>query len=405
MEYVTQLILIAMFGLLTFYQVVSQGIFSCMIMAVLSIVSVITAFNYYEPLAALMSDYGVSVVGPQSVSFLGLFALTLFGLRQFSDRFIRGNMNFPQAIDRAGSTVFASVASLVMVGAIAIGFQLMPVNSVVMGFDRCPDLNDAEEDRSLWIKADEFVLGIIKHSSRHCFANNNNFSQLYPNGFLREQYFNRITPKGYEGMRHEAAHSALLQAKESFYYRTVDLEKTKIKLGSEVLKAKANETYILVTVEIDCGNEGSKKVKATTGARDNDGKVRMAYSHMKLVGYNSKDPKSKSYAVYPIAYKHVKGADGLVKNAHIKRKAMANLGPSLLMQGVELNEGDFSDAGSNLIKTLLFKWPEKLSPNYTMFLEFKRSSRADISMKKLMDPDAEHLKEESEPKEEEKTEN
>ncbi|MBI9015886.1 MAG: CvpA family protein [Phycisphaerae bacterium] len=384
MEFFAQLILIVIFLILTFFQVFSQGVFSCIIMAVLAVVSSITAFNYYEPLAALMSDYGVSVVGPQAVSFLGLFALTLFGLRQFSDRFIRGNMNFPKFIDRVGCTFFASITSMVMVGVIAIGFQLMPVDAKIMGFDRCENLEDAEEDNHLWIRADEFVLWIIEHSSQYCFANNNNFSQLYPNGFLREQYFNRITPKGYEGMRHEAAHNALLQTKDSFFYRTVDPAEISILIDKKKVEPTEKETYILLTIEIDSGTEGSKKDKGSTGARDNDGKIRMAYAHMKLVGYDPKNPKGESFAVYPIAYKHAIGPGGLPENKPMKRKEMANLKMSLPMQGVKPDDGDFSDSGS-LTKTLLFKWPAKLSKDNIMFLEFKRSSKADISIKKLLE--------------------
>ncbi|MCK4629217.1 MAG: hypothetical protein KAT56_09445, partial [Sedimentisphaerales bacterium] len=51
-------------GILIFYQVFTQGLFSNIIMAVLSLVAAITALNYYEPLAALLNDkVGIMNIG------------------------------------------------------------------------------------------------------------------------------------------------------------------------------------------------------------------------------------------------------------------------------------------------------------------------------------------------------
>ena len=57
------LILCVVVGGLVYYQVFTQGLFSTLIMAVLSLVSAVIALNYYEPLATLLNDLGLANFG------------------------------------------------------------------------------------------------------------------------------------------------------------------------------------------------------------------------------------------------------------------------------------------------------------------------------------------------------
>ena len=75
-EQLTELFL----SLLTVFQVFKQGFFSALIMAVLSLVSAVVAFNYYEPLGALLNDQGMGNYGPYGAALMVIFVLTLLVL-------------------------------------------------------------------------------------------------------------------------------------------------------------------------------------------------------------------------------------------------------------------------------------------------------------------------------------
>ena len=65
------------------------------------------------------------------------------------------------------------VSSLVVVGMIALGFQMLPISAKFITFDRCPELNDSSEDRNLFPNVDGFVVGLMNVASNSCFAGEN----------------------------------------------------------------------------------------------------------------------------------------------------------------------------------------------------------------------------------------
>ena len=95
-------------GTLIYVQVSKQGLFSNLIMAVLSVVSAMISFNYYELLATKLVTAGLAV-GAQGVALLLIFFVSLLLLREIFDHVIRGNMNFVAAIETADQKKRASI--------------------------------------------------------------------------------------------------------------------------------------------------------------------------------------------------------------------------------------------------------------------------------------------------------
>jgi len=160
---------------LTFYQIFTQGLFSSFIMAGLCMISALLALNFYEPLAGTLGRFGIGSFGPQTICLMGLFFLSLLAMRELTDRLIRGNMNFSLFIDRIGAAVFGLISSMIVAGMIALGFQHLSISAEILGFNRCPDLGNAKEDKGLFPGADSLFLEI-----QHLF-----FTTLGPDGIDR----------------------------------------------------------------------------------------------------------------------------------------------------------------------------------------------------------------------------
>lgn len=337
------LIACVLVGILTFYQVHTQGLFGSLIMAVLSIVAALISLNYFEQLSDLLSGLGLALFGPRTISLMGLFIISLLLLRELFDRLVQGNMNFPLIVDRVGSVLFGLVASLVSVGMIAIGIQSLPIPQVFLMFDRYPDLADSQADRTIFPNVDGFVLGLASQASDYCFAGSSNFSQVHPD-MLRQLYLNRIALD--PASRREAAADSL--AITSAY--VLGQEMAGLTDGIPIL-ADRGGCLIAVRASISMGAGGKKN----RGAGDVDGKIRCTLGNFRLVGYDRTDRHGEGYSVYPL---------GVLKPG------------GRFVDAIGLDKGKvFSDRG---VMDLVFDWPaevEKVSP---LFLEFKGTARADL---------------------------
>ena len=337
--------------ILVYFQVFSQGLFGTLIMAVLSIVSAQVALNYYEPLAGVLADLGLASFGPQTISLMGLFVLTLLGLRELSDRFIRGNMTFPQIIDRSGSVVFALISSLTITGMIALGLQMSGAGAIFLIFDRCPELNNPKADKNLYPCGDAFVLSLMKQTSNYCFAGGNSFSQVHPD-MLRDLHFNRLIPKNYEGSRHEAAQDAISIGTARFI--RYDIRNT---VSGQKMEVDVDERLLVMEINI---RAGSGK-RGDRGAGDVDNEIRVSLGDFRLVGFDPDDRSSEVYCRYPLGYLEADGQS--------TQGGPPDTGRHFSSRNVKVN--------------LVFSWPRKANKIIPLFVDFKHSARAEVNVKEL----------------------
>ncbi len=400
------IILCGMVGILVYFQVFSQGLFSAMIMAVLSALAAIVALNYQECLANIIMDNGLWAP-PYATSLLGSFSIILLILREAFDRVIRGNMNFSLLVDRIGSAIFAFLAAMVIVGMIAIGFQSLPVDSTILGFNRCkglkitvtemgqdrPDKKEAEaflyavgdefkfrkldnppEDaqwNSLFPSCDSFVEKMFNHVSKYSFSNDTVYAHVHPN-ITQELYLNRLTPLNYEGMRHEAKNDSIKLNMEGVYLiESDDKNISKIQLNEDFDKPlEDDEVFIAVTVTIN------------SDAADIDKKIRFALSNFRLVGFDPGDRDSKGCSRYPEIGKFIP----VPKDKKSLKKMLFAKGAVIR----SLNQGYCSDGGKSVLGTVLFRWPSDIKKITPLFLEFKHSARVDMpSAKRLLNEESE----------------
>jgi hypothetical protein len=320
-------------------------------MAVLTIVSATVAINYYEQLSSLIGDFGLGKLAGPMVPLLVVFAVTLLALRSAVDKLVRGNMKFPQIIDRAGSAVFALISSLVITGMIMLGFQMAPMGEKILGYTRCPDAAKPQERNNWYPMGDKLAVSLFTQGSKYCFSGDNNFQQIHPD-FLGELQFNRMVPADYKGSRQEAA-------KDAIQIENVWTMGHEIKTDKGDLTAGSGELFLAVRINI---KPGSGK-RGGYGAADVDRAIRLSLGQVRMVGFDTGSRFSEGYSRYPRAF--VDPASGRIKQGN-------------------LSEGIFFAAGGMAVIDLIFEWPEKIKDTPPLFVEFKRSARADVDSKKLI---------------------
>ena len=341
------LIICVLVGVLTFYQVFKQGAFSALIMAVLSIVSALLALNYYAVLSPYLYKWGVAGFGPNGICLVVLFAVCLLILRLICDSVVSGNMNLALPIDRAGAAIFGAISSLTVVGIIVLGFQLLPVSTSLVGFDRCPELNDPGEDRRLFPNADGFVVGLMGTASKYCFAGENKFTHYHPD-FLRELYCGRLALD--PASRREAGPDAV-RLKEAYLVRNQSPDDIRdFNTGELLVPGKGGMIAVRVTIDT------ATRAKGSNAAADVDGVTRFAFGNIRLVGFDPMDKRAAGISSYPLG---------------------------VLMPGEEAAEVRPLDEGVVMTKesdevSLLFNWPAKLKDTPPVVLEFKGSGRAQM---------------------------
>jgi len=148
---------------IAFYQAV-QGMFSAIIMALLSVLCVALAFNFYEPMAEALIGAGLQGSFGHGTSLLALFVIPLLVLRICFDRFLRGNVVMGLWADRIGGGAFGLVTGMVLVGMLMIILQLLPLPASFLGFRPYTDSLEPAHGMGARLAA-RFTLGLARRLS------------------------------------------------------------------------------------------------------------------------------------------------------------------------------------------------------------------------------------------------
>lgn len=184
--------------LIAFFQGI-QGLFSALIMAVLSILSAAAAFSLAEPAALFFSQW-VSAEYCLAGCFMLIFLICLSITRILTDMLIPGNLVFPLWVDRIGGGLCGLVAGLVVVGTLCIGVQMLPFGPKVLGFNRVEVAETGGVvNRSLWLRPDGFTVGLMGVLSEGSLSGSTVMAQLHPD-WLEEIQWNR------SGVQKESRH-------------------------------------------------------------------------------------------------------------------------------------------------------------------------------------------------------
>jgi len=183
---VLQLIALFLVLAIVFYQVV-QGLFSALIMMMLTILCAAVAFEYYEPMAVALL-YKSQGSCAEAASLLTLFVLPLLGLRIVFDMFIPWNVVMGQWVDRVGGGVIGLVTALILVGVFCTVIVLLPFGESIIGYTSHDQA--LEEDQGLFPMS--FTLGLVDGLSKLGLGAGTGYSEEHPD-FARVAFCARNT--------------------------------------------------------------------------------------------------------------------------------------------------------------------------------------------------------------------
>lgn len=121
---------------IAFFQVI-QGLYSALIMAILSVLCAVVALSFYETVGQML--YPNLPAHADAISLVALFVLPLLGLRLLADRFLGRNVVMGVWVDRVAGGVIGLVAGIVMMGILTLAVQMLPLGASVFGYQPFDD--------------------------------------------------------------------------------------------------------------------------------------------------------------------------------------------------------------------------------------------------------------------------
>jgi hypothetical protein len=116
---------------IAFYQTM-QGLYGALIMALVSVVSALLAFNYYELLGGILLDR--QPAHAHGGALIAIFVGSLFVLRMGTDSLLKRNVVVSPWIDRIGGGVLGLVVGMIMAGVFTVALQMFPVGTSIWGY-------------------------------------------------------------------------------------------------------------------------------------------------------------------------------------------------------------------------------------------------------------------------------
>ncbi len=113
---------------IAFYQSL-QGLFSAMIMTILTVLCAAFALGWYDSLGEMLA--GRMGAYAHGLSLLALFVIPLLALREAFDRLIPGNVVLGVWADRIGGGALGLVTAFLLVGVLGLVVQLLPMEPTV----------------------------------------------------------------------------------------------------------------------------------------------------------------------------------------------------------------------------------------------------------------------------------
>ena len=165
------------------------GLFSGLINVICAITAMVVAFGCTDVLSALITEQELHPAYTLPICFVLLFFLSHLILRLLADNLIRGNVRMNVYVDWGGAAVCGFVVAQITVGVLVLGFLMLPLGGRVMMFERekrVDDLPLAGEDyvqfkrRSVWLKPDEFTVGLFNLLSNGSLKGKTTFASVYP---------------------------------------------------------------------------------------------------------------------------------------------------------------------------------------------------------------------------------
>jgi len=168
---------------IAFYQVV-QGLFSALVMTVLTVLCAALSFAVYPLVAELL--YTTQPSCADALALIATFALPLLALRMLADRFIPGNVVLGVWADRIAGGILGIFTGIVVIGMLTIAVQLLPFGESVLTYK---PFNSSLQRSSALVPfyCDEFVIGVVNKLSAGSLSSGSPLEEVHEDLLLDAQ--------------------------------------------------------------------------------------------------------------------------------------------------------------------------------------------------------------------------
>jgi hypothetical protein len=132
METLASVIIVAL-TLLLAYALTSEGLWGAALMFFNVLFGGMIAFNFYEPLAAMLDRTGINWGFSDTLCMLGLFCVSVLLLRMTTETVAPAMVKFPTAVYHAGRLIFGLAGAVVTMAIVLLAFHAAPVHQKVFG--------------------------------------------------------------------------------------------------------------------------------------------------------------------------------------------------------------------------------------------------------------------------------
>ncbi len=146
------------------YVLTSEGLWGAALMFFNVLFSALIAFNFYEPLAALLDRTGINWGFSDTLCMMGLFCVSLVVFRMTTETLGPAQVRFPTAVYHLGRLVFGLGGAVVTMAIIILSFHTAPVHKKIfnaISYDSKPPFG---------FGIDHQWLGFFQHTTGDVFA-------------------------------------------------------------------------------------------------------------------------------------------------------------------------------------------------------------------------------------------
>jgi hypothetical protein len=198
MEAGASLLIVLLIAGLT-YALTSEGLWGAALMFFNVVFAGMIAFNFYEPLAAMLDRTGFSYGFADTLCLLVLFGVSVVALRLTTETLAPAMVRFPMPIYHAGRLIFGLGGAAVTFAILLLGFECAPVHKKVFkayGYDSKPPFG---------LGLDHQWLGFFQHETGSVFVQYNAGSRDPFGTYGQHQRINLFDPRAEWLINHQNA--------------------------------------------------------------------------------------------------------------------------------------------------------------------------------------------------------
>ena len=177
----------------------NQGTFSALLALIGATFGSLFAAAMFEPLQGPIAGWRPDLA--RGITFLLLFFLAFSACRIGVDMLVLKNIKMNKIVDRSIGVFFGLFAAMIIVGSTLVGLQMLPLGTVLLGYDRFGgdtgmrvdgDPTAVAAGTNIWLAPDNFTVGLWNLALGKSLGGGVGFANAHPN-FLVETYGYRQT--------------------------------------------------------------------------------------------------------------------------------------------------------------------------------------------------------------------